>query len=227
VFDTLLASDARSDHPALPAASAVGVHLLLLGAAVAVSRADVPAAVPQTPLAAVYFLPAAATSGTSATPQQASSIPAAPSTLPVAAPTDPGLPVTVPGIGTALGLPGGLPGVGMPGSRDSTTSVLSLQPLTEGSEIEEPARVLAPGRLRYPPGLEAAGLAGRVELQFVVDTAGRVERNSIVVLASSAPPFEVAARGAVLDTRFRPARAHGQHVRQLVRQSLVFVVPER
>ncbi len=102
MFDTLLASDARSDHQAVPAASAVGVHLLMLGAAVAVSRTEAPAGIPQTPVSAVYFLPAAATSGTPATPQQASSIPAAPSTLPVAAPPDPGPPVAVPGIGPAV-----------------------------------------------------------------------------------------------------------------------------
>lgn len=226
MFETLLASDARSDHQALPAASAIGVHLLMLGAALAVSRAEGPVVVPQTPVSAVYFLPAAVSSGTGGTPQ-VTAIPAAPSTIPTAVPPDPGLSVPIGGPGSSLPQPGGPSGVGMPGARDSSTSLLGLLALSGENEVEEPASVLAPGRLRYPPALEAAGLAGRVELEFVVDTTGRVEPSSIVVIASTAEAFVEAARSAVLDTRFRPARAHGIHVRQLVRQSLVFMVPGR
>jgi hypothetical protein len=36
------------------------------------------------------------------------------------------------------------------------------------------------------------------------------------------PEFEAAARAAILHTGYRPARAHGSEVRQLVRQTLSF-----
>ena len=76
--------------------------------------------------------------------------------------------------------------------------------------------------LRYPPALAQAGITGRVELEYVVDTLGRAEPGSLHALTSTRPEFEAAARAAVLGSRYRPARLHGHAVRQLVRQILSF-----
>ena len=88
--------------------------------------------------------------------------------------------------------------------------------------VDDPVEILAQAPVRYPPDLAQAAIAGRVELEFVVDTSGRVERDSFRTLVSSRPEFEAAARAAILDTRYRPARARGHAVRQLVRQTLSF-----
>ena len=157
-------------------------------------------------------------------------IPAAPAALaiePAPAVGLPGLPATDPGVPLALPGPGGLPATGVAGTPSQSVTIQSISSLAPIGEVAEAATVLRPGRLRYPPALEAAGLAGKVELEFVVDTTGRVEVSSLAVRSASAPEFEEAARAAVLDTRFRPARAQGHAVRQLVRQSLVFKLRER
>jgi TonB family protein len=88
--------------------------------------------------------------------------------------------------------------------------------------VDDPVRVMEQPPLRYPPTLAQAGITGRVELEYVVDTSGRAEPGSLRALASTRPEFEAAARAVVLGSRYRPARLHGQVVRQLVRQTLSF-----
>jgi protein TonB len=92
-----------------------------------------------------------------------------------------------------------------------------------GGEVDETVAVLKVAIPRYPKGLETAGVSGRVVLEFVVDTTGRVEPGSLRIVSSATPGFEEAARDAMLATRFRPARARGVRVRQLARQAISFV----
>jgi TonB family protein len=89
-------------------------------------------------------------------------------------------------------------------------------------EVDDPVQLLEQPSVRYPPALAHAGVAGRVELEFVVDTLGRVEPRSVRTLASAQPEFEAAARRAILVSRFRPAHWHGQVVRQVARPSFRF-----
>jgi TonB family protein len=89
--------------------------------------------------------------------------------------------------------------------------------------VDEPVEVVEQPVPRYPPVLAQAGIMGRVELEYVVDTLGRAEPGSLHALTSTRPEFEAAARAAVLDSRYRPARLHGRVVRQLVRQMLSFL----
>jgi len=58
----------------------------------------------------------------------------------------------------------------------------------------------------------------------VVDTAGRVEPESILVVAASHPAFGESARRALATARFRPARVRGNPVRQLVQQAMRFAI---
>ena len=69
----------------------------------------------------------------------------------------------------------------------------------------------------------SVGLAGRVALEFVIDTSGKVESGSVKVLESSHPAFKSAAVAATAGFRFRPARVNRLPVRQLTRQSVRFV----
>lgn len=87
----------------------------------------------------------------------------------------------------------------------------------------EPALVLSQPMPEYPAVLASVGLDGSVTVQFVIDTAGRVEASSFRVVASSHPAFEAAARKAIAASKFQPARVSKVPVRQLSRQSVRFV----
>jgi TonB family protein len=97
--------------------------------------------------------------------------------------------------------------------------------LRDELEVDDPVQLLEQPPVAYPPALAQASVAGRVELEFVVDTSGRVEPRSLRTLASTHPEFETAARRAVLVSRFRPAHWRGRLVRQVARQSFRFRTP--
>jgi TonB family protein len=86
-----------------------------------------------------------------------------------------------------------------------------------------PAMVLSQPTPEYPAALASVGIEGRVEIQFVVDTTGKVEPSSIEVVKSTQVGFEPAARTAIEGSLFRPARLSNVPVRQLTRQSIKFV----
>lgn len=88
--------------------------------------------------------------------------------------------------------------------------------------VDEPAGIVAQPAPVYPPILQAAGIEGRVILEFVVDTLGTVEPLTVRVAEASHPGFERSARESVLGARFTPARIGGGAVRQLVRQGVSF-----
>jgi TonB family protein len=89
-------------------------------------------------------------------------------------------------------------------------------------EVDEPVSVLVPARPVYPPALAAAGIAGEVRVEFVVDTAGRCEPGSVRTVSSTNPGFEAAARAAVCEAKYLPGRVARQAVRQLVQQKVAF-----
>jgi|GEM_PF-2396387 len=92
----------------------------------------------------------------------------------------------------------------------------------EAGDVDVPPELVVPPRVRYPRGLRNAGLEGRVDLEFVIDTAGRVEPSGIRVLAATHRGFVRAAIRALRAARYRPARVGGTLVRVRVRQSIGF-----
>ena len=92
--------------------------------------------------------------------------------------------------------------------------------------IAERGAIAMPGNPRpdYPHVLRAARVEGEVLAEFVIDTAGRVERRSVRIIGSSHPLFEAAVREVIPQLRFLPAEAGGRKVRQLVRQPFGFRV---
>ncbi len=91
-------------------------------------------------------------------------------------------------------------------------------------QVDDPVRPISQPTPRYPPVLQQAGITGRVEMQFVVDTTGHAEPRSFKVLRSSNKAFEEPAREAIMKSVFRPARIRGQAVRQLVQQAMAFSI---
>jgi len=76
----------------------------------------------------------------------------------------------------------------------------------------------------YPEMLRQAGVQGRVILEAMVDTTGRVNRDSIDVVSATHPEFVAAARQALLATLFRPAVVSGRLVRVRVRIPYEFTI---
>jgi TonB family protein len=89
---------------------------------------------------------------------------------------------------------------------------------------EEHTEVLSGPLPAYPDLLRQAGVQGRVVLQAVVDTTGRVLAQSISVVATTNPGFVAPARQALLATVFRPAMVGGTAVRMQVRIPYEFAI---
>ena len=90
----------------------------------------------------------------------------------------------------------------------------------------EPAVLISQPAPRYPPVLQQIGLSGRVVLQFIVDTTGRVESASIHVMESTNEGFESPARESVAAAVFHPARLGPKPVRQLAQQGIRFIASQ-
>jgi TonB family protein len=77
---------------------------------------------------------------------------------------------------------------------------------------------------RYPAVLYQAGVSGKVRLAFVVDTTGRVIRNSFRTLSASNPQFAAPAREAMLNHHFYPPRHAGSPVSASVEVEFTFTL---
>lgn len=80
----------------------------------------------------------------------------------------------------------------------------------------------ANGQPQFPQSLRNAGVEGDVAVRFVVDSTGRVDARSIVVLQSSHALFAQSVRRWLERTRYAPAEVRGKPVRQLVEQRVSF-----
>jgi TonB family protein len=124
---------------------------------------------------------------------------------------------------TGKGVEGGIAEgvVGGTGKVDTGTETAGVY---QAAELDEPAQVIFQPVPRYPPLMEQAGIPGTVAMQFVIDPHGKVEPGSVEVVASTDSAFVGSARETILASTFRPARFHGQTVRQLARQTVRFTV---
>ncbi len=89
---------------------------------------------------------------------------------------------------------------------------------------EESAEVLTAPLPVYPELLRQAGVQGRVVLEAVVDTTGRVLPQSILVVSGTNPAFVAPARRALLATLFRPAMVGGKAVQMRIRIPYDFAI---
>jgi TonB family protein len=76
----------------------------------------------------------------------------------------------------------------------------------------------------YPDLLRRAGIEGEVVLEARVDTAGRVQSGSVVVVSATHPGFVEPARQALRATLFRPAQVNGRPIAMLVRVPFAFSI---
>jgi TonB family protein len=91
------------------------------------------------------------------------------------------------------------------------------------SQVEKTVAIRSGYRTpRYPEALRAAGIEQTLNVEFVVDTLGRIESGSLTFRESPHPSFMNAVREALANARFEPAEAAGHRVRQRVMQAFVF-----
>lgn len=74
--------------------------------------------------------------------------------------------------------------------------------------------------LAYPDSLRRNGISGEALVEFVVDTEGKVEWETVGVVAATNLRFGDAARTAVRTAKFLPAEKAGRAVRQLAQLPL-------
>lgn len=120
--------------------------------------------------------------------------------------------------GVFAGVEGGLGEV-------SNTIGLPMKTYLE-SAVDEAPELLSHPPLRYPEFMRKAGLEGSVRLEFVVDTSGVAEMESMKVIRAPERAFEGPAINMIQGSRFRPGRVRGQKVRVLVRMDIVFSLLE-
>ena len=111
------------------------------------------------------------------------------------------------------------------GVEGGTGPVVTDQPYMEAVVEERPEQI--PGTCilpRYPEILRQAGIEGRVMIEFVIDTLGRAERNSMRVINSFHNLAEQPAKETVQSCRFRPGRIQGRAVRVRVQIPINFAI---
>ena len=116
-------------------------------------------------------------------------------------------------------------------SNSTSNSLASTSPgagTFNAEQVEKQVTLLSgapvPG---YPESLRAAGVEGKVVVEFVVDARGRVETDSVRFLQSDNALFEASVRTVLYRMRFAPAEIAGKTVRQLVQMPFVFTITRR
>jgi len=113
-------------------------------------------------------------------------------------------------------------GVGVEGGRSDGAATA---PAVYSEAVVQEAPALLSGPPPYPAVLREAGVHGRVVIQAIVDTAGRLEPASVKIVTSADPAFNEPTLRWALKARFRPARLEGRPVRVLVNLPIDFAVP--
>jgi len=238
MFEILVASGAHADVKAPWLTTSIVTHALLIAVAVVLTRAALDAPrVPSSEDVMLLFVPKAPEP-----PPPAAIKPEKPAPIltlaeppprgfqTVAAPSD--MPTVIPpielnqrpldprdftGRGVEGGVADGVVGGAVPVARDAIYEAATNVPGFD------PAVVLSQPMPKYPAALASVGVEGRVTVEFVIDTTGKVEPLSVRVIESTHQAFELAARRAITGSIFRPAHLSTVAVRQLTRQSVRFV----
>lgn len=94
-----------------------------------------------------------------------------------------------------------------------------LETLPKFSSTGAAARLI---QRSYPEAMKRAGINGTVQLEFVVDEKGKVEPNTVQVVAASIPALGEAAKSIADKIEFTPGTIKGEPVRARVLLPLVY-----
>ncbi len=115
-------------------------------------------------------------------------------------------------------------GIGVEGGHANGVAPPQDEVYTEAVVDEKPLLLSAPPP-PYPTLLSEAGIQGRVVLQAVVDTTGRLEPGSLKILQTPNPGFNTPVKQWALKALFRPAMRQGRAVRVYVNLPLDYSAP--
>ncbi len=102
-------------------------------------------------------------------------------------------------------------------------SLLQAKAVYTPATVDEPAAYLkGTGNPVYPDSLFRAHVTGKVVAQFVVDSSGAVEPQTVTIVSGTDSLFEAAVRAALPGARFTPGRVGNRPVRQLVEMPFEF-----
>jgi TonB family protein len=95
------------------------------------------------------------------------------------------------------------------------------------AQVQERPHLTSGPALNYPAPLLFSRISGRVIIQVVIDTTGRVEDGTMRVIESSDARFNQAAKDYVRAARFTPGRIAGRAVRVRFEMPVEFKLPTR
>ena len=113
------------------------------------------------------------------------------------------------------------------GSGDRSGGAASPDGYYTSTQVERTAALRTIAEPPYPALLRSSGVTGRVRVQLVVDTLGRVDVNSVRVRESSHELFTEAVLSVLPKLRFRQALIDGRPVPQLVELPFEFSLHRR
>jgi TonB family protein len=112
-----------------------------------------------------------------------------------------------------------------PVTAEELANLVAALSLYTADQVEQPATVTGAIAPLYPDALLSAGAAGRVVVEFVVDTGGRADMSTFGIVATTHVAFADAVRRAIGSASFTPALREGRKVRQLVQLPFAFTAP--
>jgi TonB family protein len=111
-----------------------------------------------------------------------------------------------------------------PVTAEELNALIASATVYTAEQVDRAAQVDSemPVEAYYPDSLKQNKVSGVAVVEFVVDTVGRVETETISVVLASHPGFARAAREAVFSAHFIPALLRGRPVRQIVQLPMRF-----
>lgn len=106
----------------------------------------------------------------------------------------------------------------MPPPRASEDTAALALSAVDRPPVADPGNAPPP----YPSLLRQAGIGGAVRVAFTIDTAGHVERATIVIMRTPNAGFDGAVRRAVASWRYAPANLCGHPVRVRLSHEFAF-----
>lgn len=109
---------------------------------------------------------------------------------------------------------------GQPIAAELVMPVICEPPVPASSARRVPPKLIKREEPEYPYALRRFRLEGRVQIEFEVDTAGRVQNP--VISQSNNPAFDEPAIEALRASKFEPAKQDGKPVKARIRQEIRF-----
>jgi protein TonB len=232
MFGVLIESRARRQRRTGGAVLSAASHLAIVGAVTAFSvRGPARPAPPEKPIVVRVVYPNDPPRPRIPTPSRSTgstSTIAAPAIRVIEVPVV--TPVGLPSIQPAITAPSDTVIFGPPGGKSPRIGGDPAgEPQGDGSSgewrgNELAMRIVEQSKPRYPEMLRQAGVDGSVLIRFTVDTLGRVDAKSVIVLQATHELFANSARAALAGFRFRPAEVNGRRVPALAEMPFEFKV---